>query len=156
LVHRVLWRNLLVGTGNSITVTPSTTTTYYYRNRSYQDVGYSNTLENFSTGCASITINVATQPAVGTISVDQNCSGNPTINSTGHTGSIDDYTLTGSTTLGGVYTDVSTSGTLPISFACFESIYMVENQVQRDKSMFKCNFLQLCLRCQELIQEREI
>lgn len=51
-----------VGTGNSITVSPTGNTTYYARNRNYSDAGCGNVLELFSAVCASINVKVGTPP----------------------------------------------------------------------------------------------
>ena len=70
----------LIGTGNPITVTPATSTTYYARN-------YNSGL--FSSTCASFTLNVSGTPAAPTTSnVTVNCGATATLTATGGGGTI--------------------------------------------------------------------
>jgi len=57
-----------IGTGSSITVSPTTTTTYYARN---------NNGTSWSTACASLTVTVTPVPTVNAGSGSTVCSGNP-------------------------------------------------------------------------------
>jgi hypothetical protein len=83
----------LLGTGNSISVSPSSTTTYYAR---------SYTGSCWSTSCGSVTVNVGTAPDAPTGTGDAVCSGqSATLTASGSTGDYSWWTASsGGTNLG--------------------------------------------------------
>ena len=70
--------NTLLGTGTTLSVSPSATTTYYVRAE-----GDCNT-----TTCASVTVTVKTTPGAPALAVQNNCNGTSTLTVTNYTGSL--------------------------------------------------------------------
>ncbi|MFZ9701342.1 MAG: immunoglobulin domain-containing protein, partial [Flavobacteriales bacterium] len=95
---------VLLGTGSSITVAPSTTTTYFVRN-------YNN--GQFSPGCASTTVTVSPNPASPVIT-----AGGPLSICTG-----DSLSLTSSYAFGNTWSTGDTNSTIYVSTASSFQVY---------------------------------